>query len=774
MEELFQSALDLHKVGRVDEAAARYAAFLALNPRHAHAHYLYGCIFLEKGDFARALPHLEKAAALVPSKASYHTAIGTLGMRQADFTRAAAAFRNATRCADAKADAFEGLGHALLRGGNPAEATKIFRKAIQRFGTTTGLVSGLTEAAVTARDSEALSWLVTLLRRIGGALDPIADQIEYRACLCSKNPMAAYESARKWLERAPDSTPALLACADALLKADLPEKCLEYTSRVLEREPEHRDAITLAFGAYYKLKAFAIAARFGRLAVRNHPGDRAHLCNLAYALYKSSERVDQDNVELAYYFVNQIPGLEKEKPSAAVLSSVLLNMLRIREGMLWSDRTLSLDPGCLSTGSSRVFHYNYSWFTNREDIFRMHKEWGGVVRRKAGPAKTDFGNEPDPEKRLRLGFVSADFVNHPVSYFFFPLFKELLKEHEVCIYSAREPSEEDNMSAEYKERATLFHSITGLSDAQLQETVVADRVDVLFDLSGHTTGHRLGAFARRMAPVQVSWLGYPNTTGLDTMDYRISDEIVEPSGDADLFSTEKIIRLPGGFHLYRPTYRIPDSIAPLPALKNGFVTFGSFNNLKKAGMETFTAWAAILKAVPGSHLAIKDRNLDAHYNMERVKSILASYGVDPRRVTVRGMLKNNFDHLSGYNIIDVALDCFPYNGTTTTCEALLMGCPVVTVLGDSHVSRVSASILTHIGHPEWIAADPDEYVKKAVEIASDLEKLSAIRSNLREEMYRSPLCDTSRMVREMTEAVRTMWRAWCARRPAAAPQKVSI
>jgi predicted O-linked N-acetylglucosamine transferase (SPINDLY family) len=772
MDELFQFALDLHKAGRVDEAAGRYAAFLALNPRHAHAHYLYGCIFLEKGDFAKALPHLERAKTLVPSKASYHTAIGTLGMRQADFALAAAAFRDATRCADAKADAFEGLGHALLRGGNPAESTKVFRKAIQRFGTTSGFVGGLTEAAVAARDAESLSWLVSLLRKIGGSLGPVADQIEYRACLCSKNPMAAFESAKKWLERAPDSIPALLACADALLKADLPEKCLEYVSRVLEREPENRDAVTVAFGAYYKLKAFAIAARFGRIAVRNHPGDRANLCNLAYALYKSSERADQDNVELAYHFVNLIPNIEKEKPTASVLSSVLLNMLRIREGMDWYDKTLALDPDCLSTGSGRAFHYNYTWYRSREDIFRMHEEWGGVVRRKVGPAKTDFANDPDPEKRLRIGFVSADFVNHPVSFFFFPLFKDLLKDHEICIYSAREPSEEDNMSSAYKERATLFRNIMGLSDTELQATVVADGVDVLFDLSGHTTGHRLTAFARRMAPVQVSWLAYPNTTGLDSMDYRISDEIVEPSGDADRFSTEKIVRLPGGFHLYRPTYRIPDSVAPLPALKNGFITFGSFNNLKKAGMETYAAWAGILKAVPGSHLAIKDRNLDAHYNVERVKSILASYGVDPRRVTIKGMLKNNFDHLSGYNIIDIALDCFPYNGTTTTCEALLMGCPVVTVLGDTHVSRVSASILTHISHPEWIAADANEYVKKAVELSSDLEKLSAIRSNLREEMYRSPLCDTSRMVREMTEAIRTMWRNWCARRPATIPQEV--
>ncbi len=772
MDDLFQSALDLHKVGRVDEAASRYAAFLALNPRHAHAHYLYGCIFLEKGDFAKALPHLEKAAALVPSKASYHTAIGTLGMRQGDFARAAAAFRGATRCADAKADAFEGLGHALLRGGNPGESAKIFRKAIQRFGTSSGLVGGLTEAAVAARDAETLSWLVALLRRIGGALIPIADQIEYRACLCSKNPMAAYESAKAWLERAPDSIPALAACADALLKADFPEKCLEYVSRILEREPEHRDAVTIAFGAYYKLKAFAIAARFGRIAVRNHPGDRAHLCNLAYALYKSSERADQDNVELAYHYVNQVSHLEAEMSAASVRSSVLLNMLRVREGMNWYDRTLALDPDCLSSGSGRVFHYNYTWYRSREDIFRMHVEWGRAARRKAGPARTDFANVTDPEKRLRIGFVSADFLNHPVTFFFFPIFRELIKEYEVCIYSMRDPSEEDNMSRAYKERAAVFRNVTDLDDARLQETVIADGVDVLFDLSGHTTGHRLAAFARRMAPVQVSWLGYPNTTGLDTMDYRISDEIAEPSGDADRFSTEKIVRLPGGFHLYRPTYRIPESVVSLPALKNGFVTFGSFNNLKKAGMETYAAWARILKAVPGSHIAIKDRNLDAHYNVERVKSILASYGVDPQRVTVRGMLKNNFDHLSGYNIIDVALDCFPYNGTTTTCEALVMGCPVVTVLGDTHVSRVSASILTHIGHPEWIASDADEYVKNAVELASDLEKLSAIRSNLREEMYRSPLCDTSRMVREMTEAIRTMWRNWCVRRPAAAAQEV--
>ena len=212
---------------------------------------------------------------------------------------------------------------------------------------------------------------------------------------------------------------------------------------------------------------------------------------------------------------------------------------------------------------------------------------------------------------------------------------------------------------------------------------------------------------------------------------------------------------------------------PLPALKNSFITFGSFNNLKKASIETYEAWARILKAVPRSVMAIKDRNVDPRYTGERVKSILASFGVEPSRITIKGMQKSNFDHMSAYNVIDIALDCFPYNGTTTTCEALVMGCPVVTILGDTHVSRVSASLLTHIGHPEWIASDMDAYVAKAVELASDTAKLSEIRSNLRGQMYASPLCDTSRMEREMTDAIRWMWRDWCSRQSRHSPAAVS-
>jgi predicted O-linked N-acetylglucosamine transferase (SPINDLY family) len=222
------------------------------------------------------------------------------------------------------------------------------------------------------------------------------------------------------------------------------------------------------------------------------------------------------------------------------------------------------------------------------------------------------------------------------------------------------------------------------------------------------------------------------------------------------------VRLEGGFHLYRPSYNIPAEVSALPALRNGIITFGSFNNLKKVSPLAIRAWARLIKSVPDSRIIIKDRSLDSRVNRERLISLFASYGVASRRVVINGMIKNNFDHLLLYSQVDIALDSFPYNGTTTTCEALVMGCPVLTVMGDRHASRVSASLLTHVGHPEWIGSDEDDFVRIGVDLTSDTSSLSALRSGLRKEMMDSPLCDTARMEREISKAIRGMWRDWCA------------
>jgi predicted O-linked N-acetylglucosamine transferase (SPINDLY family) len=486
---------------------------------------------------------------------------------------------------------------------------------------------------------------------------------------------------------------------------------------------------------------------------------------LSHALYSNANnRNFADDLEQAYYYGCKAYEIVPDDPRASMgLSQILLNMLRVREGMSFYDRAVKLKPDSHNNVSSCLFHDNYTWYLTREESFERHQTWGRMIRKTVGAPRTNFDNVPDVGRRLRVGFVSADFMFHPVSYFFFTLFRALKEDFDIYLYSNLVSAKRDDMTRNYEKESVGFHDIEKVSDEDFQKQAIEDGIDVMIDLSGHTSGNRLPAFARRLAPVQVSWLGYPNTTGLDTMDYRISDNVVEPENDADRFSSERIVRLPGGFHLYRPTYTIPDDVGPLPALKNGFVTFGSFNNLKKASPLTLQAWAHLMKAVPGSHLVIKDRNLENHYTRERIVSLMASYGISPSRVLVLRLMQNNLDHMCAYRNIDIAMDCFPYNGTTTTCEALYMGCPVLTIEGDRHVSRVSTSILTHTGHPEWIARDEDHFVEIGRSLVSDLFKLAEIRSHLREQLNASPLCDTGRMHREFVDAIRGMWKQWCAK-----------
>ena len=294
----------------------------------------------------------------------------------------------------------------------------------------------------------------------------------------------------------------------------------------------------------------------------------------------------------------------------------------------------------------------------------------------------------------------------------------------------------------------------------------ADGIDILVDLAGHTGDNRLLVFARKPAPVQVSWLGYPQTTGMRAMDYRLSDAITEPPGEADALSVETIIRLPHGFHCFgRPGEGQPGDgcegqtleIGPLPAAANGHVTFGSFNTVQKMPPSLVRAWALILKATPGARLLLKSYPDDAIGR--RFRALFAAEDVDPERVEFLHMTGSRVEHLRLYHRMDIALDPYPYNGTTTTCEALWMGVPVVTLCGDRHAARVGASLLTRMGLADWITHDEEAYVLEAVRRAGDLAGLAQLRGTLRERMRRSPLCDAEGFARDVEAAFQEMWAA---------------
>jgi predicted O-linked N-acetylglucosamine transferase (SPINDLY family) len=308
--------------------------------------------------------------------------------------------------------------------------------------------------------------------------------------------------------------------------------------------------------------------------------------------------------------------------------------------------------------------------------------------------------------------------------------------------------------------AHQWRMITGMKDADVAQLMRKDQIDILVDLAGHTSDNRLLVFARKPAPIQVTYLGYPGSSGLSTMDYRISDNFADPPGMTESLHTEKLVRLPHGFLCYRPPASAPD-VGPLSADKTGFITFGSFNHLAKITHFTVKMWAKILKQIPNSRLLIKSQGLNDPAWRKALSDRFAAQGIGEDRLEMLAKIPSLGNHLQLYHRIDIALDPFPYHGTTTTLEAMWMGVPVISLAGKTHASRVGVSLLSNTGLTELIAQSPEEYVQIATKLAGDLPRLRELHANLRPRLAASPLLDAKTFARDIEAAYRQMWRDYC-------------
>jgi predicted O-linked N-acetylglucosamine transferase (SPINDLY family) len=371
--------------------------------------------------------------------------------------------------------------------------------------------------------------------------------------------------------------------------------------------------------------------------------------------------------------------------------------------------------------------------------------------------------QPAPERRLRIGYVSPNLSRHSVGYFIEPVIRSHdRRRFEVFCYYNHALA--DDATGRMRKAADGWRDIAAGDDESVERMVREDGIDILIDLAGHSKGNRLNVFARRPAPVQMTWLGYPDTTGLTAMDYRLTDQVADPAPAAELGHTEKLLRMDGCFLCYEP----PDDAPPVKLRgQDGPVVFSSFNSIAKLNAETIRIWAGILAEVPGSLLALKSAPLRFPETVERVLEALERNGVDAARVDVRGWIGERRQHLDAYGDVDIALDTFPYNGTTTTCEALWMGVPVITLAGHVHMSRVGASLLQCAGLDRLVARDKAAYVRLAVELANDTQGRQALRAGLRRQLAVSPLLDHARFTRGLEAHYRQAWHAWCGAKTAA-------
>lgn len=426
---------------------------------------------------------------------------------------------------------------------------------------------------------------------------------------------------------------------------------------------------------------------------------------------------------------------------------------RLPEAVAHYQAALAAQPNP-NTHSNLLFALNFLPDLTPDVIFAEHRRWHALY----AAALTQTAPLPAPRstagRRLRVGYLSPDFNHHAVAYFIEPV----LAAHDrarVEIFCYANVPAPDRFTARLRGLAEHWRDLARLDDEAAAALIRADDLDLLVDLAGHSAGHRLLVLARRPAPIQATWIGYPNTTGLDALDYRITDAASDPLGKTEAFHSEKLVRLPTTFSCYRPDDDAP-AVNELPATVPGAVTFGCFNQLAKVTPAVIALWARLLTELPAARLFLKSRGLGDPALAARVRSLFAAVGVAPERLTLNGDELSVRDHLNLYHGIDLALDPFPYNGTTTTCEALWMGVPVVTLAGSTHVARVGVSLLTHTGLPEWIATTPDDYLSVAAAAARDLPRLAELRRSLRERLRTSPLCDAIAFTRGLEAAYTTI------------------
>jgi len=439
------------------------------------------------------------------------------------------------------------------------------------------------------------------------------------------------------------------------------------------------------------------------------------------------------------------------------LGSVLKDAGRLDEAIAAYRQALTLNPDDSKAHSNLVYAIQFHPAYDAPTIAEEHRRWNQRHATPLQPYLQPHLNDPSPCRRLRVGYISPDFREHVVGRFLLPLLANHDKS-QIHVFAYADVLEHDALTRTLGSHVDDWRSIVGLPDDKAAALIRQDGIDILVDLTMHMAHNRMLIFARKPAPVQVTYLAYCSTTGLDTIDYRLSDHYLDPPGANESVYSEKTLRLPETYWCYQPGRACPE-VRQVPALTQGYITFGCLNNFCKVNEPTLATWARILLATPNSRLLLHAGE-GAHRLV--VQERLRREGIEPQRVRFSPSVPSP-EYFSLYHNIDLALDPFPYGGGTTTCDSLYMGVPVVSLVGKTGVGRGGLSILSNLGLPELAVRSEDEYVHLATTLATDLTRLCDLRSTLRRRMEQSPLMDAQRFARGIEAAYRDMWRTWCGR-----------
>lgn len=519
----------------------------------------------------------------------------------------------------------------------------------------------------------------------------------------------------------------------------------------LKKDPDHATALSILAAVSADRGEFPRACEIYEKIVRLKSSDPEWLF-MAAEMNRRGGTLDRA-LELSQRAIDLDPASVN---AWVVRANTLEEMARPREAQVALARAVSLDASNAGLHSKLLFMLTQNGLLTPEETLAEHRRWAARHADSLAAASAVHSNDPDPERRLRIGYISADLRNHAVANFIEPV----LAAHDridfeiICYSNCVRP---DKRTERLRLLADRWRDISRMNDSEAEARIREDSVDILVDLSGHTLRNRLLVMARKPAPVQVSWLGYIGTTGMKAIDYCISDALADPPGLSETHYSEKLLRLPVTQWCYLPPENSPP-VTRLPALERSYITLGSFSGFPRLGTEIFRVWARILRAVPTAQLRLT--RLPAGDALDSMFEEFESSGVSADRLELVGWVPYE-SYLAQYQEVDIALGPYPYAGTTTVCDALWMGLPVVSRVGESRQARSAASLLTAVGMTDLLALDWDAYVEVAVRLASDLAGLAVLRAGLRERMRRSPLVDANAFARALEDRYRAIWRNWC-------------
>lgn len=718
----------------------------------AEAHYSNANILKTQGRLNEAVGCYQKAIQLRPDFVEAYYNLSNTLLTNNDINAAIKTYKKTIRLCPQHAGAFNNLGVALKAGGNNAEAIKNYEQAIELKPDFAEAYNNLANAfLVQGRHDDAIEIFEIVIRLKSN----YADAYYNLGLLYSETNRAAESIAcyQRLLQIQPDNSEALNNLGNIFYRQSKFNEAISAYQKAFQLNPNYAEAYYNMANALLEQDKLKKALSFYQKALALRP-DWAELHNNMGTAFQNQGKL---NDAISHFQ----KALENQPDYAEAMNNLGIayrNQGRFRAAIQCYQAALQINPAYREAHSNLLFCLNYDPAVGQKDIFTEACNWWhqhGLPNASAFVHRTN----DDPQRRLKIGYVSPDLRRHSVGFFFLPL---IAAHHhaEFEIYCYAEVKQPDETTKQIRTHADHWFSTVGQTDMAVAEKVHSDQIDILVDLAGHTANNRLGVFAARPAPIQVTWLGYPNTTGLTTIDYRLTDNIADPAEAADHLYSETLVRLPQGFLCYGPPEDAPD-ISGLPATETGRITFGSFNALPKMNAAVIAVWSEIMRQVPASHLLLKCKQLADAPTLQTYLDVFARHGIGADRIRMLAHTPSFREHLAWYNNVDIGLDPFPYNGTTTTCEALWMGVPVVTLRGERHSARVGASILSNIGLTDLIAETEEQYAIKAIKLATNMERLQKLRSEMRDRITSSPINDAQRFASDVEITFRDIWRKWC-------------